>query len=95
MLLFTNIGNELYCYYNEFQTIYSINYVTMVGVNSSLLHGGSQQYTGVNTLGPHWSKILKSLEPPFSISRTFRAPPLMPENISVPPLTSSSPPPSA
>ena len=48
---------------------------------------------GVNTPGPCWTKTLKSLEPPpFSISRTFRAPPLMPENISVPPLNIFIPP---
>ena len=50
---------------------------------------------GVNTPGPCWTKTLKSLEPPFSISRTFRAlPPLMPEHISVPP-SPPPPPPSA
>jgi hypothetical protein len=36
----------------------------------------------MNTPGPCWTKTLKSLEPPapFSISRTFRAPPFNARN---------------
>jgi hypothetical protein len=49
---------------------------------------------GVNTPGPCWIKPLKSLEPPPSVHReNFRAPPLLPENISVPPLNILTPPP--
>jgi hypothetical protein len=76
MLLFTNIVMSYIVILMSFQTIILL---TMVGVN---------------TPGPCWTKTLKSLEspPPFSISRTFRPPSLLLENISVPPLTSLSPP---
>ena len=40
---------------------------------------------GVNTPGPCWTKTLKSLEPPLQYIENFQSPPLMPENISVPP----------
>ena len=69
MLLFTNIGNELYCYYNEFQTIYSINYVTMVRVNSSLVKAPLQYIENFQS-------------PAFNARKDFGATPF---NIFIPP----------